>query len=98
MPKSGSSINKDTINTALSKVKNACFENMTSEGESMYDMFSDAQYGASESTVSARPGWSGIKAVTSHHIISLPDDIPSRWGPRLVDFYAFVAKSIAGLN
>lgn len=59
---------------------------------------SDAQYGASESTVSARPGWSGIKAVTSHHIISLPDDIPSRWGPRLVDFYAFVAKSIAGLN
>lgn len=38
-------LNKDTINTALSKVKNACFENMTSRGESIYEMFSDAQYG-----------------------------------------------------
>lgn len=59
---------------------------------------SDAQYGTTASSVAARPGWSNMKAVTGKHIVSLPDDIPSRWGPRLVDFYQFVAKSIASVN
>ena len=59
---------------------------------------SDAQYGASSATVAARPGWATVKAVSAKHLIALPDDIPSRWGPRLVDFYQFVAKAIAGIN
>jgi len=58
----------------------------------------DAQYGTSASSVAKRPGWSNIKAVTNDHVLSLPEDIPSRWGPRLVDFYQFVAKSIASVN
>ena len=58
----------------------------------------DAQYGTSASSVAKRPGWSSLKAVTNNHVLSLPEDIPSRWGPRLVDFYQFVAKSIASVN
>ncbi|MBU6163873.1 MAG: ABC transporter substrate-binding protein [Actinomycetales bacterium] len=54
----------------------------------------DAQYGESISTVKARPGWQSIAAVKNGRIIELPADIPSRWGPRIVDFYELVAKSI----
>ena len=58
----------------------------------------DAQYGTTSSSVASRPGWSTIKAVASKYVISLPDDIPSRWGPRLVDFYQYVATSLSGIN
>jgi len=54
----------------------------------------DAQYGESISTVKARPGWQSISAVKNGRIIELPADIPSRWGPRILDFYEWVAKSI----
>jgi iron complex transport system substrate-binding protein len=59
---------------------------------------SDAQYGATATSVASRPGWASIKAITNGHVIALPEDIPSRWGPRLVDFYKFVSTSIAGVN
>lgn len=59
---------------------------------------SDAQYGTNASSVASRPGWASIKAITGGHVIALPKDIPSRWGPRLVDFYKVVANSIAGVN
>jgi iron complex transport system substrate-binding protein len=55
----------------------------------------DAQYGESLATLTKRPGWSGIAAVKNQNVVSLPDDIPSRWGPRLVDFYQFIADAIA---
>jgi len=55
----------------------------------------DAQYGESLATLSKRPGWSGISAVKSKNVVSLPEDIPSRWGPRLVDFYEFIANAIS---
>ena len=55
----------------------------------------DAQYGESLATLTKRPGWSGISAVKSTNVVALPEDIPSRWGPRLVDFYQFIADSIA---
>jgi len=54
----------------------------------------DAQYGESLTTLNQRPGWSGISAVKNQNVVSLPDDIPSRWGPRLVDFYQFIADAI----
>jgi iron complex transport system substrate-binding protein len=54
----------------------------------------DAEYGESASTVKARAGWSGITAVTKKNVFALPNDIPSRWGPRLVDFYRYVASSL----
>ncbi|MEJ6573605.1 MAG: ABC transporter substrate-binding protein [Actinomycetes bacterium] len=55
---------------------------------------SDAQYGESLATLSKRPGWSGIAAIKNKNVIALPEDIPSRWGPRLVDFYEFISSAI----
>ena len=55
----------------------------------------DAEYGESAATVKARAGWSGITAVAKRNVFALPNDIPSRWGPRLVDFYRYVAASLA---
>jgi iron complex transport system substrate-binding protein len=54
----------------------------------------DAQYGESLATLTKRPGWNGIAAVKNKNVVALPEDIPSRWGPRLVDFYQFVADAI----
>ena len=48
--------------------------------------------GQTAATVAARPGWNGIKAVARHHVVGVSDDIASRWGPRIVDFAAAVAK------
>jgi len=59
---------------------------------------SDAQYGESTKTVAKRPGWSNITAVKNKHVIALPADIPSRWGPRLVDLYRFISASIAKIS
>jgi len=58
----------------------------------------DAPYGESASTVASRPGWSAISAVKSKHVLVLPLDIPDRWGPRIVDFYRFIAAAIAKVN
>lgn len=55
----------------------------------------DAEYGESAATVKARPGYSTITAVAKKNVFALPNDIPSRWGPRLVDFYRYVAASLA---
>ena len=44
--------------------------------------------------VQARPGWKNIDAVKNQKIVNLPDDIPSRWGPRVVDFFQFVAAHL----
>lgn len=54
----------------------------------------DAQYGESLETLNKRPGWNGIAAVKNKNVVALPEDIPSRWGPRLVDFYQFIADTI----
>lgn len=54
----------------------------------------DAQYGESLATLSKRPGWNGISAIKNKNVVALPEDIPSRWGPRLVDFYEFIAQAI----
>jgi len=59
---------------------------------------SDAQDGVSSSDVAKRPGWSGISAVKYKHIVALPQDIPSRWGPRLVDFYQTISSAIGKIG
>jgi iron complex transport system substrate-binding protein len=53
----------------------------------------DAQYGESTDSLKARPGWSAISAVKNNRVIALPADIPSRWGPRIVEFYELVGSS-----
>jgi|FLOH01.1.fsa_nt_gi ABC-type Fe3+-hydroxamate transport system substrate-binding protein len=59
---------------------------------------SDAQYGESLTTLAQRPGWSDVAAIKRNQVIALPEDIPSRWGPRLVDFYEFIASSIENIK
>jgi iron complex transport system substrate-binding protein len=48
--------------------------------------------GQTAATVSARPGWSGINAVVHNRVVGVDDDIASRWGPRIVEFAAAVAR------
>jgi iron complex transport system substrate-binding protein len=55
----------------------------------------DAQYGVTAESVSKRAGWSQISAVKNKKIVELPADVPSRWGPRLVDFYKLIGASLA---
>ena len=45
-------------------------------------------------TVSARPGWSTIKAVKNKNVIALDDDTASRWGPRVVDLLRAIQASL----
>lgn len=49
----------------------------------------------SAKTVSARAGWSGLKAVTAGNVIELDDDIASRWGPRIVELVQAVGTAIS---
>jgi iron complex transport system substrate-binding protein len=58
----------------------------------------DGDLGESPQTVSNRPGWSYMQAVTEDRIIVLDTDIASRWGPRVVDFLEQVKSAIESLN
>jgi iron complex transport system substrate-binding protein len=58
----------------------------------------DAQYGVSSESVSKRAGWSQISAIKNKKIVELPADVPSRWGPRLVDFYKLIGASLAKVS
>lgn len=57
---------------------------------------SDAQYGVKKVDVRKRAGWQVVTAVVNGDVIELPADISSRWGPRIVDFYKIVLKSLSG--
>jgi iron complex transport system substrate-binding protein len=54
--------------------------------------------GQSEATVEKRAGWSQLSAVKAGHVISLDDDVASRWGPRIVDFLQIVANALKDLK
>ncbi|AGZ38592.1 vitamin B12-binding protein [Actinoplanes friuliensis DSM 7358] len=49
----------------------------------------------SPATVKARKGWSAVTAVQKDQIVSLDDDIASRWGPRVVDLVQSVADAVS---
>lgn len=53
-----------------------------------------ADGGQTPAVVAKRPGWSAIPAVQYHQVIGLNDDIASRWGPRLPQLVAEVARGI----
>jgi iron complex transport system substrate-binding protein len=50
--------------------------------------------GQTVTKVDKRPGWSTISAVKDGGVVSVSDDIASRWGPRVVDFVRTVAAAI----
>ena len=49
-------------------------------------------------TVAARDGWSGLKAVTANQVVELDDDIASRWGPRVLDLITAIRDAVAAAN
>jgi iron complex transport system substrate-binding protein len=51
-------------------------------------------YGESAESVSARPGWGIMTAVTSGDIVEFDSDVASRWGPRIVDFAQSIAAGL----
>ena len=48
-------------------------------------------------TVTARDGWSGMKAVSTGRIIGLDDDVASRWGPRLVELVIAIRDAVTAV-
>ena len=51
--------------------------------------------GQSPDTVRARPGWSGLTAVTTGRVVALDDDLATHWGPRLVDLFKAVTDAVS---
>jgi iron complex transport system substrate-binding protein len=51
--------------------------------------------GQSAETVADRPGWDRIAAVENGNVISLDDDVASRWGPRVVEYLQVIADAVA---
>lgn len=51
--------------------------------------------GENADTVAARPGWDAITAVANGHVFEMDDDVASRWGPRVVDYYREVGAAVA---
>ncbi|HKU57383.1 MAG TPA: ABC transporter substrate-binding protein [Gaiellaceae bacterium] len=48
--------------------------------------------GQTPAGVASRPGWNTVAAVRHHRVVSVNQDIASRWGPRIVQFARAVAK------
>jgi iron complex transport system substrate-binding protein len=46
-------------------------------------------------TVKARKGWAGLSAVKTNQVVTLDDDVASRWGPRVVDLVRAITESVA---
>jgi iron complex transport system substrate-binding protein len=46
-------------------------------------------------TVKARPGFAGVTAVKTGQVVTLDDDVASRWGPRVVDLVRAIADAVA---
>ena len=49
-------------------------------------------------TVAARDGWAGLKAVTANQVVELDDDVASRWGPRVLDLITAIRDAVVAAN
>ena len=54
--------------------------------------------GDTPGTVSERPGWDNVSAVRNGAVTVVDDDVSSRWGPRLDEFFQAVSDAIVGLD
>ena len=53
--------------------------------------------GETAESASARPGWATMSAVQGGRVLEMDDDVASRWGPRIVEYFAAVAAAVTGL-
>ena len=49
-------------------------------------------------TVAARDGWGGLKAVTANQVVELDDDVASRWGPRVLELITSIRDAVVTAN
>lgn len=54
--------------------------------------------GVDATEVAERPGWEQLSAVQAERIVSLDEDVASRWGPRVVEFIKTLATDLAALD
>ncbi|GAA0357165.1 ABC transporter substrate-binding protein [Microbispora corallina] len=50
--------------------------------------------GQNAAALAKRPGWSGLSAIKTGHVVTLDDDVASRWGPRIVDLAEAVSQAV----
>ncbi|MPZ97706.1 MAG: ABC transporter substrate-binding protein, partial [Propionibacteriales bacterium] len=50
--------------------------------------------GVTPEQVAERPGWDALTAVQNDAVVVVNEDIASRWGPRVPDFFEDVAAAI----
>lgn len=53
--------------------------------------------GETAATAGARPGWAAMSAVQGGRVLEMDDDVASRWGPRIVEYFASVAAAVTEL-
>lgn len=53
--------------------------------------------GTDAATFAELPGLGGLRAVTDGNVRALPPDVPSRWGPRIVEFVEAVGAAVTDL-
>jgi iron complex transport system substrate-binding protein len=52
--------------------------------------------GVDAAAVADRPGWEDLQAVQGDHVVVLPTDVASRWGPRVVELLRAMTDATAG--
>lgn len=51
--------------------------------------------GVSPESVADRPGWDVLTAVRQNQVVTIDEDVASRWGPRVVDMVRAISDSVA---
>ncbi|WP_019816140.1 ABC transporter substrate-binding protein [Saccharomonospora saliphila] len=51
--------------------------------------------GQNADTVAQRPGWDTLTAVRQDRVLTVDDDLASRWGPRLVEFVGVLSDELS---
>ncbi|MDE0369122.1 MAG: ABC transporter substrate-binding protein [bacterium] len=54
--------------------------------------------GTSVDSISGRPGWDELQAVSNGYLFEVDDDISSRWGPRLIEFVRLIGQTLQTLS
>lgn len=72
-------------------------EEFVLEADPDFIFLADTAYGESVDTVAARPGWDQLTAVQNGNVVALDSDTASRWGPRIVDFFADIVGALRGV-
>lgn len=54
--------------------------------------------GTTAESIAERPGWSELQAIRNQNLFEVDDDLSSRWGPRLIEFFRLIAQSLVSFS